>query len=41
MMLLFAIIAILSLQIGLTIYCFQKQSMKAVRDDLRVAKFHL
>ena len=41
MFLLFAIIATVTLQIGLTIYCFRKQSMQAVRQDLRVAKFHL
>ncbi len=41
MILLFAIIAILSLQIGLTIYCFQKKSLKAVREDLRIAKFQI
>jgi len=41
MTILFAIIAILALQIGLTIYCFRKQSMQAVREDLRIAKFHL
>jgi hypothetical protein len=37
----FAIIATLAVQIGLTIYCFRKQSLSAVRNDLRVAKFHL
>jgi len=41
MMILFAIIAILALQLGLTVYCFRKQSMAAVREDLRVAKFQL
>jgi hypothetical protein len=41
MILLFAIIAILGLQVGLTIYCFRKQSMSAVREDLRLAKFQL
>lgn len=41
MILLFAIIAILALQVGLTIYCFRKQSMHAVREDLRIAKFQL
>jgi len=41
MILLFAVIATLALQIGLTIYCFRKQSMQAVREDLRVAKFQL
>lgn len=38
---LLAIIATLALQIGLTIYCFRKQNLQAVRNDLRVAKFHL
>jgi len=41
MMLLFAVIAILTLQLGLTIYCFRKQSLLAVREDLRLAKFHI
>jgi hypothetical protein len=41
MTVLLAIVATLALQIGLTIYCFQKQSMKRVREDLRLAKFHL
>jgi hypothetical protein len=41
MLLLFAVIATVTLQVGLTIYCFRKQSMLAVREDLRMAKFHL
>jgi hypothetical protein len=41
MLLLFAIIATVTLQIGLTIYCFRQQSLQAVRNDLRVAKFQL
>lgn len=41
MFLLFAIIATVTLQVGLTIYCFRKQSMSAVREDLRVASFQL
>lgn len=41
MTVLFAIIATLALQIGLTIYCFRKQNLQAVREDLRVAKFQL
>jgi len=38
---LFAIIVIVGLEIGLTIYCFRKRSMSDIRDDLRIAKFHL
>ncbi len=41
MFLLFAIIAIVVLQVGLTIYCFRKQSMQAIREDLRVVRFQL
>lgn len=41
MILLFAIIATLTLQIGLTIYCFRKQNLQAVREDLRIVKFQL
>jgi len=41
MLLLFAVIATVTLQISLTIYCFRKQSLQAIREDLRVAKFHL
>jgi hypothetical protein len=41
MILLFAIIATVVLQIGLTIYCFRKQNLSAVRQDLRVANFQL